>query len=66
MALPSINVENRRIILLNGYSQPAVGEVGGEAGPVSVDAEKKLLQAIRKDPDAVAFAYVSGRWIPGA
>jgi hypothetical protein len=31
-----------------------------------VDAEDKLRQAAKKDPDAVAFGYVAGEWVASA
>lgn len=64
MALPRIVVQNRKIILLNGYSE--TDKAGGAAMPVAVNAEDGLHRAVKQHPDAVAFGYVAGQWVAGA
>lgn len=67
MACPKIEVRGKRVILLSGYhdavkaARPQV--VLGDADVKQVDA---LRQSSRLHPDAVAFGYVAGRWVPAA
>lgn len=67
MACPKIEVRGRRVILLSGYhdavkaARPQV--VLAEADVKEVD---ELRQSARLHPDAVAFGYVAGRWVPAA
>lgn len=67
MACPKIEVRGKRVILLSGYhdavkaARPQV--VLGDADVKQVDA---LRQSLRLHPDAVAFGYVAGRWVPAA
>lgn len=64
MALPKIDVQDRKIILLNGYSYD--GRFRNAATPVTIDAEDKLRRAVKAHPDATAFGYVAGQWVAGA
>jgi hypothetical protein len=34
--------------------------------PFEIEAPEKLLETARRNPDAVAFGYVSGSWFAGA
>lgn len=67
MACPKIEVRGKRVILLNGYhdavkaARPRV--VLGEADVQQAD---ELRQSLRLHPDAVAFGYVAGHWVPAA
>ena len=69
MALPKIVVRGRKIILLSGFkdaaSQSRTKRTDRHPG-VIVDAEDKLRLAAKRDPDAVAFGYVSGQWVASA
>jgi len=67
MACPKIEVRGKRVILLSGFH----GSYDGVRSPVEVkDADVKaaeeLRQSARLHPDAVAFGYVAGRWVPVA
>ncbi len=67
MACPKIEVRGKRVILLSGYhasinsARPAV-----EIKEDDVKAAEELRQSARLHPDAVAFGYVAGRWVPAA
>lgn len=65
MALPKIVMRGRKIILLSGFKD-ASDETGTRRRSLMVDAEDKLRQAAKKNPDAVAFGYVAGEWIASA
>lgn len=68
MALPKIALRGRKIILLSGFKDRLEGNAKGNDGSrgVIVDAEDKLWQAAKRNPDAVAFGYVAGQWIAAA
>jgi hypothetical protein len=67
MAYPRIEVRGKRVILLSGYNGTLKAaravEVIKEA---DVSAAEELRQSARRHPDAVAFGYVAGRWVPAA
>ncbi|MGL4397837.1 MAG: hypothetical protein ACRCS9_14950 [Hyphomicrobium sp.] len=51
----------KSVILLNGArAELATGKA------IDVKAPDKLLETARKNPDAVAFGYVSGHWVAAA
>ena len=54
-------VYGKTVILLNGAR---VERRTGRA--VDVEAPDKLLETARRNPDAVAFGYVSGSWVASA
>lgn len=64
MALPKIVMRGRKIILLSGFKDAS--EETSPRRSLVVDAEDKLRQAAKKDPDAVAFGYIAGQWIASA
>lgn len=51
----------KKVILLNGTC--AEKKTGKAA---EIEAPDELLKAARRNPDAVAFGYVSGRWVAAA
>ena len=67
MACPKIEVRGRRVILLSGYydavkaARPQVVLDEGDVRQADL-----LRQSARLHPDAVAFGYVAGRWVPAA
>jgi hypothetical protein len=67
MACPKIEVRGKRVILLSGFNdtvkaaRPQV--VLGESDVKEADG---LRQSARLNPDAVAFGYIAGRWVPAA
>ena len=59
MSFPLIQIDEKKIILLSGFQS--------EPGKRVVVTEKRELEAAAKrHGDAVAFGYVSGRWMPAA
>jgi hypothetical protein len=61
MAFIKIELQGKKVILLNGAHTEKNTE-----GAVQLEAPDKLLEAALRDPDAVAFGYVSGRWVAAA
>lgn len=69
----------KQVILLNGtclYADPEADPLAsaedcarrcahGEHG-AHIEAPEKLIEAARRDPDAVAFGFLAGRWISAA
>ncbi len=59
MSFPLIQIDEKKIILLSGFrSEPDKRVV--------VTARNELEAATKRHSDAVAFGYVSGRWMPAA
>jgi ribosomal protein S2 len=59
MSYPLIQIDERKIVLLSGFrSEPGKHVV--------VTAKRELQAAAKRHSDAVAFGYVSGRWMPAA
>lgn len=65
MALPKIVVRGRQVILLSGYKDGEM-DAATKRRSLIVDAEEKLKQAAKRNPDAVAFGYVAGEWVASA
>jgi hypothetical protein len=65
MALPKVVLRGRKIILLSGFKDGAYNRSTKHRALI-VDAEDKLRQAAKANPDAVAFGYVAGEWIAAA
>lgn len=67
MACPKIEVRGKRVILLSGYPASVnAGRTAVEIKDGDVKAAEQLRQSARLHPDAVAFGYVAGRWVPAA
>ncbi len=66
MACPTIEVSGKTVILLNGFeaSAPLRGKLAHEQ--LKIEAERALRKTAKSNPDAVAFGYVAGRWLPAA
>jgi len=61
MATVRAELLGKMVFLLNGArSEKKTGK------PVDVQAPDKLVETARKNPDAVAFGYVSGCWVAAA
>ena len=56
-----IELEGKRIILLNGVRAET-----HTRGALKIEAADKLTAATRREPDAVAFGYLQGRWVAAA
>jgi len=67
MACPRIEVRGKRVILLSGFHDKVDA---ARASVVIKDGDVKavdlLQQSAKRHPDAVAFGYVAGRWVPAA
>jgi hypothetical protein len=56
-----LELEGKRLFVLNGLI------AAGKSGEVGyIEALKKLVEAIKRDPDAVAFGCISGKWVAAA
>ena len=54
---------------LQGKSVVLLSSVHAErmsAKPMLIEAPEKLLEAARRNPDAVAFGYMAGKWVAAA
>jgi hypothetical protein len=56
----TIKLHGKRVVLLHDMAD------SGDNEPVEIEAVDKLLQAANENPDAVAFAYLAGRWVAAA
>jgi hypothetical protein len=65
---PTVEITGRRVFLLSGFRSALTSHSSKRAIPGSIDIEDlgELQRSANKHPDAVAFGYVAGRWIPGA
>lgn len=61
MSYPTIQLEDKKVILLSGYVLTKTSE-----RPVEVTDKTKLEDTAKKHRDAVAFTYYGGRWLPSA
>jgi hypothetical protein len=59
MPYPTVTIDEKKIILLSGFQR-----WGGKC--LVVTAKEELEEATKRHWDAVAFGYVSGRWMPAA
>jgi hypothetical protein len=69
MACPTVRLTNRTLIILNGFSESrnlAQATVQGPLAWQDIPAAEKLRQAAQMNPDAVAFGYTCGHWVPAA
>ncbi len=65
MALPTVSIDNREIILLSGF-ETVPSEASGTARIpfVVILDERQLERSVKNDnSDAVAYGYVAGRWV---
>ncbi len=67
MTCPTVEVTGRRIVLLSGYQRSKrIGSEAGKPKPIKIEARRKLRLSMAKNPDAVAFGYTAGSWVPAA
>lgn len=66
MAKPTIEIVGKKIILLSGYQKCPRQTSFEKVGSIVITEIKKLQQSAIKNPDAVAFGYTAGRWMPAA
>jgi hypothetical protein len=65
MALPKVVLHGRKIILLSGFKDETK-DASKSVCAVVVNAQNKLREAAKRDPNAVAFGYAAGKWIAAA
>ncbi len=53
----------KSVFLLSG-TKPRIGKKRDR--DLEVEAPDKLLEAARRNPDAVAFGFISGSWVAAA
>jgi hypothetical protein len=66
MALPTISIDNREIILLSGFQkvQELASGTNSKNLFVVIFDERQLEREVKNDNnDAVAYGYVAGRWV---
>ncbi|KWT66267.1 hypothetical protein [Hyphomicrobium sulfonivorans] len=67
MSCPSIEVRGKRVILLSGFHDTVkAARAKAVLNDTDVKEAGKLQQLARLHPDAVAFGFVAGRWVPAA
>ncbi len=67
MACPKIEVRGKRVILLSGFPDNVdAARTSVVINDVDVKSAEQLQQSAKLHPDAVAFGYVAGRWVPAA
>ena len=67
MACPKIEVRGKRVILLSGFHDTVdAARRKAVVEDADVKSADQLRQSARLHPDAVAFGYVAGRWVPAA
>ena len=67
MAKPTVEIVGKKIILLSGYQRcPRTDSERVELGSIVIQEMRKLRRSAIKNPDAVAFGYTAGRWMPAA
>ncbi len=60
MKYRTIYLRGKRVVLLQDISDR------GKHKPGRIEAVDKLLQTANENPDAVAFAYLAGKWVAAA
>lgn len=65
---PTIEITGRRVFLLSGFRTLLKTRSPKRFTPGSfkIDDLEDLRRSANKHPDAVAFGYVAGRWVPAA
>jgi hypothetical protein len=66
MACPKIEVRGKRVILLSGFHDTVDAARPQVLRDADVNEADELRQSARLHPDAVAFGFVAGRWVPAA
>lgn len=67
MACPTIKVLGKSVILLSGFRDvlkdtKSVRVIKSD----DIKSAEALSTSAKRNPDAVAFGYVAGRWVPAA
>ncbi len=56
-----IELEGKRLFVLNGLIAAKLDD-----RPVDFEAIDMLVEAVKRDPDAVAFGRIAGKWFAAA
>ena len=62
MSYPTINIDQKMVILLSGFDE----RKHGVKRSLVIKSIAQLELAAKKHADAVAFGYVAGKWMPAA
>lgn len=54
-------LQGKSVVLLSGTRAERMS-----AKPILIEAPEKLLETARRNPDAVAFGYMAGKWVAAA
>lgn len=66
MALPTVSIDNREIILLSGFETIAA-EASSNRPFVLIFDQHQLELSVRNDnKDTIAYGYVAGKWVAAA
>ena len=65
---PTVEVIGKKVFLLSGYSTLLKTGSQKRLAPdaIKIEALDDLRRSANKNPDAVAFGFTAGRWIPAA
>jgi hypothetical protein len=66
MACKKVLVRGKTIILLNGFRDKSDARGPAARKRPLIEAVQDLRRTALKHPDAVAFGFVAGRWMPAA
>lgn len=66
MACPKLVLCGKTVFLLSGYDKAQAARAKDERKLPDIIAIKELKQSASRHPDAVAFGYVAGKWMPAA
>lgn len=67
MSCPSIEMRGKRVILLSGFIDTVkAARAKADLKEADVKEAHELRHLAGQHPDAVAFGFVAGRWVPAA
>ena len=67
MACPKIEIRGKRVILLSGFRNAVIDTSGVRViKSDDIKSAEQLSTSAKQNPDAVAFGFVAGRWVPVA
>jgi len=65
---PTVEVIGKKVFLLSGYSTllKSGSRKALAQDAIKIEAIDDLRRSANKNPDAVAFGFTAGRWVPAA
>lgn len=67
MACPKIEIRGKRVILLSGFRHAVMDSKRARViKSDDIKSADELSTSAKQHPDAVAFGFVAGRWVPVA